>query len=186
MLGPRARGGRLPLVGHPPSVPVLPEQVHGELLHGDVVVGAELIDRLGDADVRVVVDRSGHVCPEGMLEVRHQMAGDGSLRLRSEVVAEDRVLPDRAVQVVAPGSCVRVEESDADAVVRGGCVRSRSVVRRCELEVHGDEPPEMGAALRVDGVPGVDGDDVLLQCGVHLDEYSHVVLLVTSCHAAKV
>lgn len=186
VLGPRARCGRLPLVDHPPAVPVLPEQVDGQLLHGDPVVGAELIDRLGDADVGVVVHRSGHICPEGVLEVSHQVTGDGPLGLRSEVIAEDGVLPDRTAEVIAPGTGMGVVESDADAVVRGGCVRRRSVVRRCELEVHGDQPPEVGASLRVDGVPGVDSDQILPQSRVYLDEYCHVFMLRSSCHGAKV
>ena len=186
VLGPRARGGRLFLVEHPPAVPVLPEQVDGQLLHGDPIVGAELIDRLGDADVRVVIDGSGHVCPEGVLEIGHQVTGDGPLGLGSEVIAEDGVLPDRAVQVMAPGSRVRIEEGDADAVIRNGRSRGGSVVLRRQLEMHGDEPPEMGAPLRVDGVPGVDGDEVLPQCRMHLHEYCHVFMLLSSSHAAKV
>ena len=122
-----------------------------------------------------------------MLEVGHQMSGDGPLCLGSEMVPEDGVLEDDAVQIHAPGAGVGVEDGDADAVGRSVGTWCRRVVRRRELQVHRQKPPEMGAPLREDSVPGVDGDEILAQCRVHLDEYGHeFLLLLASCHAAKV
>ena len=71
----------------PEPVPVLAEHLYGNLLVFDMVVVAELVDGIGYFQVRIIAQGAVHISSERLLEMMHEMSGDGFLTRFRQVVA---------------------------------------------------------------------------------------------------
>lgn len=148
--------------------PVLPEHLVGDDVHVYLVKRAELEDGVVDGELVVIAQGSGHVAPEGLLEVPGEVVGDDLLTGGCQIVAEEGLLVDDAAGVPVVLLALGLVDADPDAALRSACW-CRLVIRRDGGQVHLHQAPQPGLTAREDDVGViVYGEDVRPESREHL------------------